>query len=424
MQKSWFEIVYFLQGRAEIFPFDSPLISNPHLLTILSHFWPSRLDLNRFPVERRLYPTEPGVSVLVETQRPQGPAAGEVVLVHGLEGSSASGYMKSSAQAVLEAGFAAHRFNLRSCGGAPAKTGYHSGLTSDLLAFLRLVRAEARAPIFLVGFSLGGNVALKLAGELGGMGREWLNGVCAVSTPIDLAASVRCLEDPGNFIYQRRFVRRLKRKIRRLSPEIQGLNSIRTVRDFDDRITAPAFGFRDAAHYYTTQSCWQFFDEIRVPALLIQAKDDPVVPFAIFARPGLFRNPNVRLLASEHGGHLGFLSRRRPRFWLGSALVEWMRSLSETPSRASRPPCAALTSTPRPTHTRSIGEGGLMDHISDDELDRYAARSLPEAETAAVEEHLIMCEFCQDRLQLTDEFIAALRAAVQQRRRPGKKKDS
>ncbi|GEM_PF-109617 len=419
--------MYFLQGRAKIFPFDCPLISNPHLLTILSHFWPSRLDVSRFPVERRLFPTEPGVSVLVETQHPQGSPAGEVVLVHGLESSSAAGYMKSSAQAVLEAGFSAHRFNLRSCGGAPSKTGYHSGLTSDLLAYLRFLRSETRAPIFLVGFSLGGNVSLKLAGELGGEGRELLAGVCAVSTPIDLSACVRRLEHPSNFIYHRRFVLRLKRRIRRLSPEIQGLNSIKTVREFDDRITAPAFGFRDAEHYYTTQSCWQFFDEIRVPALLIQAKDDPVIPFAVFERPGLFRNPNIRLLASEHGGHLGFLSRRRPRFWLGSALVEWMRSLSNTPSRASRQPCAALTSMPCPTHTRNSGKATgevLMDHISEDELDRYAARSLPAARTAAVEEHLLICEFCQDRLDLTEEFIAALRAAVQQRRRAAKKKDS
>ncbi len=277
-----------------------------------------------------MYPTEPEVQVLVETQRPEGTPAGEVVLVHGLEGSSASGYMKSTAQAVLEARFAAHRFNLRSCGGTEpvARTGYHSGLTCDLLAFLHRLRADARGPVYLIGFSLGGNVALKLAGELGNEGRGWLGGVCAVSTPIDLAACVDRLDQRSNYIYQQRFVRGLKRRIRRLSPDITGLDAVRTVRDFDDRITAPAFGFRDAAHYYTTQSCWQFLDGIRVPALLIQAKDDPVIPFAIFERPGLFQNPNVRLLAVEHGGHVGFLSLRPPRFWLGPVLVEWMRSLT------------------------------------------------------------------------------------------------
>jgi predicted alpha/beta-fold hydrolase len=273
--------------------------------------------------------TEPGVQVLVESQRPSGTPAGEVVLVHGLEGSSASGYMKSAAQAVLEAGFAAHRFNLRSCGGTEpfAATGYHSGLTSDLLAFLRRLRSERPWPICLIGFSLGGNVALKLAGELAEEAAALLGGVCAVSTPIDLAACVDRLERRSNYVYQRRFLRRLKRRIRRLVPGIAGLETIRTVREFDDRITAPAFGFRDAAEYYSTQSCWQFLDRIRVPTLLIQAKDDPVIPFEVFERPGLFRNPNLRLIATEHGGHVGFISRRPPRFWLGRVLIEWMRSI-------------------------------------------------------------------------------------------------
>lgn len=278
-----------------------------------------------------MYSTEPGVEVLVETQRPEGMPAGEVVLVHGLEGSGASGYMRSTAQAVLEAGFSAHRFNLRSCGGTESctRTGYHSGLTSDLLAFLRRLQSEACWPVYLVGFSLGGNVALKLAGELGEDGLEWLSGVCAVSTPIDLAACVNRLEQRGNYLYQKRFVRRLKRRIRRLNPGVKGLNAVKTVREFDDLITAPAFGFRDAADYYETQSCRRFLDGIRIPALLIQAKDDPVIPFEIFDRPEVLRNPNIRLLAVEHGGHVGFISRRPPRFWLGAVLVEWMRSLQQ-----------------------------------------------------------------------------------------------
>ncbi len=314
---------------AEISSFNSPIVSNPHLLTILSHFWPSGLDERRYPVERRMYSTEPGVQVLVETQRPSEAPNGEVVLVHGLEGSSDSGYMKSTAQAALEAGFAAHRFNLRSCGGTESfsTTGYHSGLTSDLLSFLRQLRRERPGPTYLVGFSLGGNVVLKLAGELAEDGARLLSGVCAVSTPIDLTACVNRLERRGNFVYHLRFVRRLKRRIRRLAPGITGLETVRTVREFDDRITAPAFGFRDATEYYTTQSCWQFLDRIRIPTLLIQAKDDPVIPFGVFERPELFRNPNLRLLATEYGGHVGFISRRPPRFWLGRVLIEWIRSI-------------------------------------------------------------------------------------------------
>lgn len=305
----------------------SPLLRNPHLLTISSHFWPSGLDERRFPVESRTYATEPGVQVLVETQRPANPPSGQLVMVHGLEGSSSSGYMKCMARAALQAGMVAHRFNLRSCGGMErfVSTGYHSGMTGDLLAFLRQLREAASEPLYLVGFSLGGNVVLKLAGELGEQARGWIGGVCGISTPLDLAACSRRLEQPANRIYQRRFVRRLKRRIRRIDPGATGLSRVKTVWQFDDRFTAPAFGFRDAAEYYETQSCLRFLDAIRVPTLLIQAKDDPVIPFEVFERPELSRNPVLELRVVEHGGHLGFLSRQPPRFWPGTVVVEWIQ---------------------------------------------------------------------------------------------------
>ncbi len=311
-----------------------PLVTNPHLLTVVAHFWPAGLDERRYPVERKLYRTEPEVEVLVESQRPPGMAQGELVLVHGLEGSSRAGYMRVMARAALEAGYGAHRLNLRSCGGTEAcsKTAYHSGLTVDLLAVLRQLAAEGRGPLYVVGFSLGGNVALKLAGELGESARGFLAGVCAVSTPIDLDESTRCLERRQNRIYELRFLGRLKQRIRTLSsvrPEafpIDGLEGVRSLREFDDRFTARYFGFRDAADYYYTQSACRVLDAIRAPVLLVQAKDDPVVPFGIFERPEVLRNPHIKLIATEHGGHLGFLARREPRFWAEAAVMEWIQS--------------------------------------------------------------------------------------------------
>src|SRR5579884_414087 len=142
-----------------------PILKNPHLLTIAGNYWPRKLDHGRFPVEENLYDTEPGVKVLVHSQRPHDTPRANLVLVHGLEGSSAAGYACSLAQSALDAGYAVHRFNMRSCGGTEHLCGntlYHSGQTSDVLAVVK----QVTPPVFLIGFSLGGNVVLKLAGEL------------------------------------------------------------------------------------------------------------------------------------------------------------------------------------------------------------------------------------------------------------------
>ncbi len=309
-----------------------PLVANPHLLTILAHFWRTGLDESRFPVERNLYRTGPEIDVLVESQHPPAKPAGEIVLVHGLEGSSQAGYMKTMARVALEAGYAAHRLNLRSCGGteSSSKSAYHSGMTADLLAVLRQLSSDGRGPLYAVGFSLGGNVVLKLAGELGDAARGLLAGVCGVSTPIDLDESTRSLERRQNRMYELRFLKRLKRRIRTLNAlrpgafPVDGLDAVRGLREFDDRFTSRYFGFRDAADYYRTQSCSRFLDSIRIPTLLVQAKDDPVIPFRIFERPEVSRNPAIKLIAAAHGGHLGFLSRRPPRFWAERTVMDWI----------------------------------------------------------------------------------------------------
>ncbi len=301
------------------------------MLTIAGNYWRRDLDELRFPVETKFYETEPGVQVLVHSQAPEGEPVAQLILAHGLEGSSAAGYARSLSQAALEAGCATHRFNMRSCGGTEHLSGrtlYHSGQTSDLLAVIR--QLPRTAPIFLAGFSLGGNVVLKLAGELGAAAQQSIAGVMAISTPIDLAACVRQLDKPSNIIYARRFVSRLKERVRakeRLTPglfDLSGLDQVRNVYQFDDQFTAQAFGFGSADNYYATQSSNQFLDRIRVPTLLVQAKDDPMIPFAVYDHPAFSTNPHLRLLAVEHGGHLGFISKTKPRFWLDQVLVHWL----------------------------------------------------------------------------------------------------
>jgi predicted alpha/beta-fold hydrolase len=300
-----------------------PLVRNPHLQTILGHFWPRRLDTRRFPVEQRLIRTGPDTLVLVQTQHPRGESRGDVVLVHGLEGSGEAGYMTGMCQAGLQAGLTMHRFHLRTCGGTEhlCTTLYHSGLTGDLLAFLR----QLGRPAHLVGFSLGGNVVLKLAGELCDEGPALLRGVCGASTPIDLAASCRAIAGFQNRIYERRFVRRMRRRLTATGRySRRDFDGLRSILDIDEHITAPAFGFRGAEHYYATQSSMHFLELIRVPALLVHAQDDPLVPFAAYSHPAIGANPRIRLLAPAHGGHLGFLSRRAPRFWLDGTVLEWV----------------------------------------------------------------------------------------------------
>jgi len=280
------------------------------------------------------YSTEPGVQVLVHSQRPDGNAKGELLLVHGLEGSSDAGYMRSAAHAALAAGYAVHRLNIRSCGGTEplCNTLYHAGLTSDIRFVLERLRETSSLPLFLAGFSLGGNMVIKLAGELGDRGRDLVAGVVGVSVPLDLNACAEALNRPQCWLYQHRFLRNMEARLRRrhaLMPDVfrlDGLAGVRSVYEFDDRITAPFFRFGNAAGYYGTQSAGLFLDTINVSTLLIHAKDDPMIPFHVFDHPAFRRNPCLQLLATDHGGHVGFLARGRDRFWVDHVMTEWLNA--------------------------------------------------------------------------------------------------
>lgn len=302
-------------------------------MTIAGNFWPRKIDERRFPAKQVHYQIERGTTILSLEHQPSEPARGQILLLHGLEGSANAGYIQSFAQDALERDFGVHRMNLRSCGDAEelCETMYHSGLTSDTRIILERLRDRNIRPNFLVGFSLGGNVALKLAGELGDT--DLLAGVCAISTPIDLATCVRHVDGQAPRLYGRRFLKRLRSRIQRkskLNPHAynaEGLNRLKTIWEFDDRVTARLFGFGTAANYYATQSAAGFLDKIRVPALVISAKDDPLVPFEIYDHPAFHSNPALTLISPAHGGHLGFLSRWKPRFWVDGVALRWMETV-------------------------------------------------------------------------------------------------
>jgi predicted alpha/beta-fold hydrolase len=336
-------------------PFE-PLFSNAHISTIAGNFWKREIDLERFPAVEHVIQTSPSSAVKAFEHQPEQPPSAHLVFVHGLEGSADAGYIRSMSQSALERGFAVHRTNLRSCGGTEhlSETMYHSGLTEDTHVILQSIRKRFDGPLIVIGFSLGGNVTLKLASEVGE--DNLLTAACAVSTPLDLAECVQYIQRPQNTIYARRFLARLKDRVLRKAlsaPHLystEALTDVRSIWAFDDRYTGPLFGFGNAETYYRTQSSQNFLAAIRIPTLVIQAKDDPLIPFSIYERQAAFRdNPALELLTTDYGGHLGFLSRHKPRFWLDQAVLDWVNRIversaahSSTSNGTNRSPVASV----------------------------------------------------------------------------------
>ena len=319
-------------GPAWLQPFE-PLFRNRHLETIVGRFWRSPLDDSRWPTTEKMFATEPEVRVKAHINRqPDGPHRAIVLAVHGLTSSSQAPYMRNLARVALGAGFTVVRLNVRNCGGTEhlAPTLYHSGLTADLRS---VVEQLAPAPVFLVGFSMGGNMVLKLAGEWGASHPAHVKAVCGISVPIDLASCARRLGLRSNRLYERHFLRDLLRTVAKkhdLMPERFGsprLLDITSIWGFDEVVTAPSFGFRDAADYYDHASSASFLPAVRVPALVIQAKDDPFIPFEVFNLSTFSTNANLRLVATEFGGHVAFLARKQPRFWAIEQAVRFFQTL-------------------------------------------------------------------------------------------------
>ncbi|MFN8005913.1 MAG: alpha/beta fold hydrolase [Terriglobia bacterium] len=317
---------------AETLPF-TPLFRSGHLQTIAARFWPAQVDLRKFPVVSTLFQTEPGVQVLTHCHFASSEMAKETVLiVHGLEGSSHSPYVLRMSQRALEEGYDVVRLNVRNCGGTEhlSATLYHSGLTKDLES---VALQLAPRPLYIIGFSMGGNMALKLAGEWGTHLPGHVKAVCAVSPPIDLETCARKISEPRNRIYERRFLVHLgetlsqKKRKMPVNYTLEQYSSIRTLIDFDHVYTAPAFGYRDAFDYYTHASSISFLGRIQAETLVIHAQDDPFIPPSLFAHPAFDSNPYLKLLLPSHGGHVAFIARGRPRFWAQDRAVHFFNSI-------------------------------------------------------------------------------------------------
>jgi len=315
-------------------------LRNPHAMTIAATFWRRRFA--RLPASTsRLFEVEPGTQVRAECHWQKNPVNhATIVLLHGLEGSSESGYMFGIAEKAWIAGFNIVRLNQRNCGGTErlTQTLYHSGLSGDIRSVIfELIERDRVPEIFAVGFSMGGNLVLKMAGELPHLAPFQIRGFVAVAPALDLAACADALGEPRNFIYQRHFVRGLKRRMRlktRLFPElfpVDGMRNIRSVREFDQLITARFCGFAGADDYYQRSSAGQLLEQIRRPCLILTAQDDPFVPISSFSNPAIRENPCIELVVAQRGGHCAFISNEPgdPRFWAENRVVEFCQQHSD-----------------------------------------------------------------------------------------------
>jgi predicted alpha/beta-fold hydrolase len=317
-----------------------PLLKNTHAMTIAAAYWPRRFALPKGEVRLFRVTQDSQLLAMCHWQDEKRKDVPVMVIVHGLEGSCDSNYVLGIAEKAYQRGFHVARLNQRNCGGTEKLTPtlYNSAMSEDYRAVLEeLAEGDGFTQIFFVGYSMGGNLVTKMAGEYGNAAPRALRGVCTICPAIDLAASADALEKRENYFYQRWFVKGLMARYARkaaLFPQIyshDNLGKIRTVREFDDSITAPYFGYRDAQEYYEAAGARKVVGRVRVPMLMITAQDDPFVPYESFLGALVAENPAIRFMAPEHGGHCGFISRHggEERFWAETRVVEFCEGLRE-----------------------------------------------------------------------------------------------
>lgn len=271
-----------------------------------------RLPVVRFERERLELPD--GDFLDLDWLRRGAPRA--VVIAHGLEGSSDGTYVRGMALALKRAGWDVAAMNFRGCSGEANRLArsYHAGATDDVQAAMEHVHRRGYQRVSLVGFSLGGNMVLKLLGELGEKTPSWLAGGVGISVPCHLESACDVMGSAINRPYMIRFLRCLREKLRakqsRFPVEMDdsGYERLRTFRDFDDRYTAPLHGYRDAVDYWTQCSALRFLSSIRRPALLLNAIDDPFLSSECFPVSIASDSRWLHLEAPRHGGHVGFMA--------------------------------------------------------------------------------------------------------------------
>jgi predicted alpha/beta-fold hydrolase len=306
-----------------------------HLQTVANFFLRRRIAPP--PAESRLIEVEPGVQVLCHCHwQPDRANALTVIIVHGLEGSSESPYMLGIAAKGMAAGMNVVRMNQRNCGGTDelSPTLYHSGRSQDIAAVAQnLLDRDRISRLALAGFSMGGNLVLKLAGEWGKEGPPQFRAVVAVCPSMNLAASADALHLTGNRVYEYYFMWQLRRRLRakaKLFPkafDASRLRGVTTLRNFDDKITAYYCGFEGASDYYERSAAANVVDRIALPTLILHAANDPFIRILPETRQKILSNPNINFVETRDGGHCSFLAKPDgdDGRWAERRVVEYLR---------------------------------------------------------------------------------------------------
>ena len=287
-----------------------------HLQTLAGNFLKRE---NRLPPpERRLFNVEPEVQILCHCHwQPQREGALTLMIIHGLEGSSDSQYVIGTGSKAWERGWNVVRMNIRNCGGTEGLTPtlYHSGLSGDIRAVVNALLEQDRLQHFAIaGFSMGGNQVLKCVGEWGERAPSQMVAACGISPACDLSISADALHRGQNRIYEWWFLVGLFRRFRRKAELFPGrfdpslLKGVRSIRDFDGRITAKYMGFAGAEDYYSRATSARVVDKIAIPTLVIHSADDPFIVMSDATAAKLRANPNVAYIETAHGGHCAFLA--------------------------------------------------------------------------------------------------------------------
>ncbi|MDA0832736.1 MAG: alpha/beta fold hydrolase [Planctomycetota bacterium] len=314
--------------------FPHPMVRGGHLQTLAGMYLPSHY-IPESAVQHRVTLPDGDVVVLHEN-RPSNwsETSPTVLLIHGLAGCHQSPYLRRISCKLIDRGVRTFRMDLRGCGAGAglARFPYHAGRSDDVLQCLNyLADTVPASPLAAAGFSLSGNIVLKLVGEMADELPAALKRVVAVNPPIDLAGCVARLSLPLNRIYDRFFAKHLYRQILKVATTVADAPPVPFARrpygvwEFDEYFTAPVSGYVNAEHYYRSCSAAQFLSAIRIPTLILTSADDPLVP--VSGIESAERSSAVTLVISPSGGHLGYIGKQNgdpDRRWMDWRVVEWI----------------------------------------------------------------------------------------------------